>query len=174
MKLDLTSANETTRRYYDLLGSDFAPSGTELHSASIFHENLIKQIVDLDTIDGQQGDSQTLELRALDAALQITKALLSPMRRLPPEIMAEIFIWCTEDRFSAKIEFGGFIKELEISPFKAPLLLMRVCRRWRRIALNTSRLFTNISLWDDTLINPLLVIRMWLQQSGTLPISIDI
>ncbi|KAE9400643.1 hypothetical protein BT96DRAFT_818902, partial [Gymnopus androsaceus JB14] len=57
-------------------------------------------------------------------------ALLSPMRRLPAEVLSEIFFHCLPtDRNPVRS-----IKE-------APLLFTRVCSRWRSIALESPRLW---------------------------------
>ncbi|KAJ6595071.1 hypothetical protein DFH09DRAFT_887300, partial [Mycena vulgaris] len=63
------------------------------------------------------------------------KGVLSPIRRIPPEILAEIFLNCRQN--SRASEFYSIT-----DPSEAPLLLGRVCSSWRVIAHGTPR------LWD--------------------------
>ncbi|KAF7332456.1 F-box domain-containing protein [Mycena kentingensis (nom. inval.)] len=69
------------------------------------------------------------ELRPLQVHLD---ALVYPVLTLPPEITSEIFLCLVdEDRAAAAVAH----------PANAPLLLLRVCRAWRDIALQTPRLW---------------------------------
>jgi hypothetical protein len=55
------------------------------------------------------------------------KGLLSPLWRLPAEILARIFVNCLPETYYFRV-----------SPKLAPLLLIWICRRWRDVAVDMS------------------------------------
>ncbi|KAJ7860505.1 hypothetical protein B0H13DRAFT_1550229, partial [Mycena leptocephala] len=57
--------------------------------------------------------------------------ILDPMTRLPLEISSNIFVRCLPDRLDRCVA----------SPDVAPMLLLDVCRSWRKIALSTPSLW---------------------------------
>ncbi|KAJ7154880.1 hypothetical protein C8R43DRAFT_857362, partial [Mycena crocata] len=58
------------------------------------------------------------------------KALVSPVRRRPPDIVQEIFLACLPTRHNAVM-----------STRDAPLLLAHICSAWRVLALATPALW---------------------------------
>ncbi|KAF8636338.1 hypothetical protein AX16_010993 [Volvariella volvacea WC 439] len=101
------------------------------------------------------------------------KALLSPIRRLPPEIITEIFVNCLPIQHNP-------VRSVS----EAPLLLGRICSSWRRIALTTPRLWSGLHMVIPTHFEPskitevvklrCLAANAWLERSGTLPISLSL
>ncbi|KAF8588071.1 hypothetical protein K439DRAFT_1336215, partial [Ramaria rubella] len=77
-------------------------------------------------------EQQIYGLRAQKATLErsydVNRALLAPVRRLPPEIFTEIFLQYTAGCSSLGSE-------------NSPILLTRICSRWRRIAMSSARLW---------------------------------
>ncbi|KIM76273.1 hypothetical protein PILCRDRAFT_52577, partial [Piloderma croceum F 1598] len=76
-------------------------------------------------------DGLTNKRDALQTYTHSHTALVAPIRRLPPEVLLEIFL--------------HYNNENNISDFQlntAPLLLGSMCSRWRAIALSTPRLWT--------------------------------
>ncbi|KAJ7124661.1 hypothetical protein C8R43DRAFT_1240962 [Mycena crocata] len=69
------------------------------------------------------------------------KAILSPIRRVPNEILVEIF-----QILAATSRFLAFHYSIE-DPRSSPLLLTHVCSLWRRIAVNTPRLWNRLELY---------------------------
>jgi F-box-like len=63
------------------------------------------------------------------------RQLLSPSRRIPPEIWSEVFVHC--------LPAGKFV---EINVREAPMLLAQVSSLWRSIVLSTPRLWNSISV----------------------------
>ncbi|KAF8886258.1 hypothetical protein CPB84DRAFT_1549400 [Gymnopilus junonius] len=61
--------------------------------------------------------------------------LLSPFRRLPDDILQEIFLRCLPEKHNALM-----------STTEAPLLLGRVCSRWRGLAFHTPRLWATLHI----------------------------
>jgi hypothetical protein len=110
----------------------------------------------------------------LVASRQAHRGLLSPIRRTPPELLAEIFVLCLPND-----EFVG----VDVSA--APLLLVQICSHWRKIALSTPRLWNSISVdiecdeiraytLDCRPFGRKHPIEAWLSRSGNLPLSIKI
>ncbi|KAF5393488.1 hypothetical protein D9757_000469 [Collybiopsis confluens] len=103
------------------------------------------------------------------------KALLSSMRRLPAEVLTEIFLHCLPaDRNPVR------------STREAPLLLTGVCRRWREVALHSPSLWNSIHIFIPEVSNlpkeerkRIFEMRAfgwetWLKRSGALPVSISL
>ncbi|KAJ7589964.1 hypothetical protein C8J56DRAFT_587334 [Mycena floridula] len=87
------------------------------------------------------------------------RALLSPLRRFPNEMLSEIFLhYC-----SAETEH----------PARAPLLVAAVSRKWRQVALSTPALWTSISM---TITRPdhVELCKFFLSHSGKRPLEISL
>ncbi|KAJ7340874.1 hypothetical protein DFH08DRAFT_245881 [Mycena albidolilacea] len=94
-------------------------------------------------------------------------ALLSPARRLPQDVMEEIFVAALPSDRNAIM-----------SSAESPLLLCHVCRTWRAIALSTPRLWGSLHVVVPKNISALSRINgatiTWLSRSGVLPLSISL
>ncbi|TFK36661.1 hypothetical protein BDQ12DRAFT_713938 [Crucibulum laeve] len=97
--------------------------------------------------------------------LEAHKAVLSPIRKIPTEVLAEVFVHCiTNERF---------ISPSLTSP---PLLLTSICSTWRNIALTTP------GLWASILVDvsghcyspPISVVKTWVERSGSSPLTFRI
>ncbi|KAF6748511.1 hypothetical protein DFP72DRAFT_1074130 [Ephemerocybe angulata] len=97
------------------------------------------------------------ELQGLEEQLRERQGALSPVRRLPPEILAEIF--------SSSVE--GI---LDSEGRDALLDLGLVCKNWRRASLGSHRLWASISVdrhqCNETSYQKIVA---WLNRSGDLP-----
>ncbi|KAJ7035197.1 hypothetical protein C8F04DRAFT_955342 [Mycena alexandri] len=77
------------------------------------------------------------------------RALLSPARRLPRDVIQEIFMACLPMR-----------RNCVMSATEAPVLLGRICRAWRDLSLDTaalgesSRCRTHYALWRQSVSLP--------------------
>ncbi|KAF9524746.1 hypothetical protein CPB83DRAFT_598986 [Crepidotus variabilis] len=123
----------------------------------------------------------------LQSSIQQHRWLLTSFRRLPDDMLREIFLWCLPVN-----------KNAALTAIEAPLLLGRVCSRWRTIVYRTPRLWaslhvpcpippspTNTSLhltqrfrqvWDDferKLAYHSAAVEAWLTRSGSLPLSLS-
>ncbi|KAJ7482214.1 hypothetical protein B0H11DRAFT_2193314 [Mycena galericulata] len=78
-----------------------------------------------------------------------------------PELMSEIFFQCLPSLRSAQYNYP--------SPHHAPLLLTRVCRRWRLVAISTPRLWGSLDLGSSINIR---LFRHWMKRSGATPLSL--
>ena len=92
-------------------------------------------------------------------------ALLSPVRRLPPEVLCEIFLHCLPDK--------AFVTP---APLEPPLLLASVCSMWRSISLSTAGLWSSIAInITDAEVRPHKdLIALWVGRSGSHPLSFQI
>lgn len=109
------------------------------------------------------------------AEIESLRSLLSPIRRLPPELMTEIFMHCLPRQ--------RFIRP---APDQAPLLLAQICATWRRASISTPSLWTSLELHGfqtDTLgdeplpeetqrINDLLY--TWFSRAEDCPLSLSV
>ncbi|KAJ3527443.1 hypothetical protein NMY22_g9788 [Coprinellus aureogranulatus] len=105
-------------------------------------DSLLKaQNSELSTLDSEiQQLQQALDTcrarqRKLGDAVQAHKSLLSPIRRLPEELLQQIFLLC---RTAHRMPL--------LSQDEAPLLLTRICRDWRNLALSTPALWDSIHI----------------------------
>ncbi|KAK7038383.1 F-box domain-containing protein [Favolaschia claudopus] len=103
------------------------------------------------------------------------QSLCAPIRRLPSEILVEIFATCW-DSFIAAIDATPLSPNDEILRLaQAPLMtLSQVCARWHSIALHTPALWSNIylntELWRDENVDLRIamdLLRATLERSGT-------
>ncbi|KAF8175460.1 hypothetical protein K438DRAFT_2022889 [Mycena galopus ATCC 62051] len=110
-------------------------------------------------------DIQTDSLQLDDIPLQIGP---SPISTLPPEILAEIFL----NFLPIYPDFPPYTGTL------SPLVLCRVCRHWRAIALSTPALWKAISVAlrdpDDFQIEKIELLKTWIGRSGNCPLSLSL
>jgi hypothetical protein len=87
----------------------------------------------------------------------------APIRRLPCEILGNIFVHCLDGTF--------IVPHIN----DAPLLLGRVCRAWRRVTIFTPLLWTSVLVQlppKTTLESLQFGLHCWLLRSGALPLTI--
>jgi hypothetical protein len=82
---------------------------------------------------------------------------LAPVSRVPPEVLECIFACCP----------------VEMSVREAPLLLTRVCRRWREVSHGTRVIWTQIRATND-IVDPWKGISIFMQRSGLLPLALEL
>ncbi|KAJ8084968.1 hypothetical protein PM082_003745 [Marasmius tenuissimus] len=111
----------------------------------------------------------------LQAFVNNHRQLLSPVRRLPVEVLKEIFVQCLP------------VEHLPItSTTEFPLLLTRICRHWKEVAITTPHLWCSIHIYIPSPANEidgdqfLSIIRQrhegierWLHRSGSVPLNIS-
>ncbi|KAL0958088.1 hypothetical protein HGRIS_014890 [Hohenbuehelia grisea] len=88
----------------------------------------------------------------------------APIRRLPDDVLREIFQWCC----SLKSRQTMRLKE-------SPWTLSMVCRRWRFLAVSLPTLWTSISISTQRGRRPLhlaAILRTYLERSGVAPLDI--
>ncbi|KAJ7168744.1 hypothetical protein C8R46DRAFT_1092492 [Mycena filopes] len=92
-------------------------------------------------------------------------ALISPFRRLPEDVVAEIF--------AASLPSD---RNAVMSGTESPLLLCRISQAWRALALSTPRLWASLHIPVPAGDMPQLTERVssWLLRSGSLPLSLSV
>ncbi|KAJ7646502.1 hypothetical protein FB45DRAFT_1051187 [Roridomyces roridus] len=163
-----------------LLTSNSAPEGLEEHivrghlaeleSQAAFLENVI-------TVFALQRPDllPSIEAHALQHAdvlrsIEDHKSILSPMRRLANELLAEIFMVVVQDAFYSESPNSGPTSEY-------PWVLVRVCRRWNAVASNTQSLWSwvylNLDSMDDER-GAVPVTQLFHKRSGNSPLTVKI
>nr|GAT51385.1 predicted protein [Mycena chlorophos] len=118
--------------------------------------------------------------KALKRRLAGYRAALSPIRRLPPEVLGEIFLFVVQDvRHGCIRTIGG-----EYRVPGPPWRLAMVCRSWRASALSFSQLWSSIMLFfppfpyaDIRTIRtyfPIEGIRKQIERSGDAPLHVAV
>ncbi|KAF9020674.1 hypothetical protein BDZ89DRAFT_958080, partial [Hymenopellis radicata] len=75
------------------------------------------------------------------------KNILHPIRSLPQDLLAEIFLLCTPIIDETMRDFDEYDPEFDtLCPHNHPWNLSHVCRRWRKTALALPRLWSTIYL----------------------------
>ncbi|KAJ7649028.1 hypothetical protein DFH06DRAFT_1049677 [Mycena polygramma] len=111
-------------------------------------------------------DELTQKRDALNIFIDAHLSLVSPVRRLPEDIVREIFMAC----MPASSNAGMGVKE-------APLLLCRICSGWRHLALATPELWSSLHIVvsrRSTGEGLAATAKCWLSRSGVLPLSISL
>jgi hypothetical protein len=91
--------------------------------------------------------------------IDIHNSLLSPIRKLAPELLAEVFLHTLQE------------EPLTPKAKTAPLLLLKVCKVWRIIALGTPQLWASLDI-DHATGKHVQSIANWLSRSGSCPLSL--
>ncbi|KAJ7140816.1 hypothetical protein C8R44DRAFT_761931, partial [Mycena epipterygia] len=109
------------------------------------------------------------ERTSLGAYVESHKALISPVRRLPLDVIQEIFAACIPTH-----------RICVMSAREAPVLLGRICSSWRAVSLSTPRIWARLHVvepirpGDSTSTSRLETMKMWLGRSGECPLSISL
>jgi hypothetical protein len=101
--------------------------------------------------------------------VQLGPSRSSPIRRLPVELLAEIFRHCIPGR-----DTQPFINSFNRK--EVPLLLGRVCSYWRSVAYSTPILWASLSITFHTkkLRHDTNLIKAWIARSGECPLTIAV
>ncbi|KAK7007922.1 hypothetical protein R3P38DRAFT_2552473 [Favolaschia claudopus] len=164
----------TPSPFVDRLGTNYVPSDEEIpvirrlvHSDSLWARELVWMDEQIQGIELSL--RQIKEKRdAFKGNIDAHKALVSPMRFAPDDILREIFIACLPSATNALMD-----------PREAPLLFGRICRHWRDIALSTPMLWASIHIpltvrAGIELSAVTLVLERWLNLSGGCPLAISL
>ncbi|KAJ7154115.1 hypothetical protein C8R46DRAFT_1227724 [Mycena filopes] len=151
-----------------LLQSNEPPSNAESNLIAGYTDELESQLRLV------VGGMAFLEMRRreLVQSAGAVQAIRSPIRRLPPEILSEIFGFAV----SAAFHFGDIA---EVSPpigRAAPWLLTRICSHWSTVAVTNpalwSRVFLDLDRAGQRGMVPLT--KLFLERSRNVPLSVKI
>ncbi|KAJ6584012.1 hypothetical protein DFH09DRAFT_1144043 [Mycena vulgaris] len=167
--------------FADKLETNYVPSDTELaHLRAL----LVEPLDELARVDAQLEEMDVLirELKTKRAALEVEidahKALMAPLRRIPNDVLGEIFVACLPTAHNALID-----------PGEAPLILGRICKHWRSVAYSTPTLWSSLHIppltqewvWPHVPKVPVArsverkleeVVAAWLDRAAACPLSI--
>ncbi|KAJ7653978.1 hypothetical protein DFH06DRAFT_1474636 [Mycena polygramma] len=107
------------------------------------------------------------------------RSLCAPIRRLPPELLVEIFDICSVDVDKSVWEDSTTADEFDRVSKRKLLQLSQVCAHWRKLAIGTPQLWSTIlcdtSLWrpssSDTLLS---LLDSSLSRGGDYPLKIQV
>ncbi|KAJ6539896.1 hypothetical protein DFH09DRAFT_1397099, partial [Mycena vulgaris] len=152
----------------NLVASNDLPGPTESSLASAYIDELETHIALIDKATLALSRRRTDLLEALDAH----KSISSSIRRLPPEILGEIFSWSV----NAAYHFGDISEVSGVLVHNAPWVLTRVCRRWSAVALGNLALWSMLFLDLDRLgeQGAVSMTNLCLERSRDLPITVKI
>ncbi|KAK1229783.1 hypothetical protein PQX77_007131 [Marasmius sp. AFHP31] len=165
-----------------LLDTNFPPPSQDLESIRTLLTNSRKRLKQLED-EAALLQTESDELRIF---VNQHKALVSPIRRLPPDLLSEIFFHCLPT---------GHLPVRSVT--EAPLLLTVICRGWRDVALGHPRLWNSILIqlpehpganwltrqnvepmrhedWVAIVNQRSDGIKTWLGRSGSLPITFSL
>ncbi|KAJ6508390.1 hypothetical protein C8R45DRAFT_1208076 [Mycena sanguinolenta] len=160
-------------RFRNQLNTNYVPSDSEILEIRTLLVGPKEKLAEIDAqIEALEITlAQLKEQRAaLKGPIDAHNALISLMRRIPQDVLLEIFLWCLPTNHNAVIDCA-----------EAPLLLGRISRHWRQIAYSTPRLWSSIHIpaLDYSLTPPSILSRLekivetWLERSATCPLSIS-
>ncbi|KAJ7867717.1 hypothetical protein B0H14DRAFT_2439675 [Mycena olivaceomarginata] len=152
----------------DVLYTNTVPSDTECNSIRSLLAGPLKDLADveekmrhLQSLMDEAAQKREKLRQFIDAHL----ALLSPVRRLPDDIVRTVFTSTLPTS-----------RNPTIGSDEAPLLLCRVCKSWRTVALTTPRLWASMHIVVPPLskFEPLVaLVNTWLARSGSVPLDIS-
>ena len=167
-------------KFFDKVNTNYIPDVAERQELS---EYVSRVNLELSQLNAKITEMRTALMQVartrdrLQAAANQHQALISPLRRLPPELLQAIFVSCLPSHRNAVMHSS-----------EAPVLLGRVCSEWRRISLSTPEAWSslhivppnvNISNLTSSISSTARfkrkreLIEMWLGRSGACPLNIS-
>ncbi|TFK36708.1 hypothetical protein BDQ12DRAFT_713970 [Crucibulum laeve] len=165
--------------FKEKLGTSYVPSVSEIDEIKSYISSSLK--VQLEITEAEISRTQlildklNLQRTSLLESVQAHQCLISPTRRLPSDIIQEIFLQCLPTTHNAVM-----------SRKEAPIILGHICSAWREIAHNTPRLWSSIhisipvhnndpenSMYKFS-IRRYDAVKEWLDKSGACPLSISV
>ncbi|KAJ7037461.1 hypothetical protein C8F04DRAFT_1035751 [Mycena alexandri] len=154
------------------LGTNYCPSDEEVLE---IQRLLVEPLSRLKGIDDKIAELQktivklTQERDSVSTYVEAHKALISPLLRLPLDIIQEIFIACLPAH-----------RNCVMSAVEAPVLLGRICSLWRTVSLSTPRLWARLHIAEpggprqEKYAQRIAITKAWLERSAHCPLSISL
>lgn len=175
-------------KFEDLLGTNYIPTEEDVASIKQRISEPLARLVKLDE-EIAVADARVQSLRQARADLldgiEGYRRLISPVRRVPPDILREVFINCLPDD-----------RNPTMSSDEAPVVLTRISSQWRTLALTTPRLWASLHIavpnsspvfvgsydpqtGERLTLSEVTEVRLaatteWIKKAGTLPLSFSI
>ncbi|KAJ7189106.1 hypothetical protein C8R46DRAFT_1056623, partial [Mycena filopes] len=161
--------------------SEFAQLRELLRSHSLPSATVASSLRDFIEKSGPELQRLRKTQRALESYRKGCLSVFSPVRRLPTELLAEIFGLCAPSSACSLDWSDSPTRELNRVARKYLLDLSRVCSRWHEVAMNTPKLWSTVVfdalLWPGCAASPdvlLSLVVVGLQRSGDHPLSLDV
>ncbi|KAK6977601.1 hypothetical protein R3P38DRAFT_3123760 [Favolaschia claudopus] len=149
------------------LGTNYCPTDVEVLQIKSLISQALHQLLSLDALEKHEENR-----KPLTSYIDEHKALISPIRRVPLEILSEIFMACLpRDRFCT------------LSASETPVLLGHICSSWRALSLAIPQLWASLHVVEplrhevtaEKVIGQRLDgMKTWLGRSGQCPLSISL
>ncbi|KAJ7845400.1 hypothetical protein B0H14DRAFT_2358083 [Mycena olivaceomarginata] len=164
----------TESPFADRLNTNYIPSDSEIVEIRTLLADPADELarVEAQIEEMEIALSQLKELRAsLKTPIDAHRALISPMRCIPQDVLLAIFSSCLPSEHNALID-----------PAEAPLLLGRICRHWRDVTYSTPMLWSSIHIpclnylrAPPNMISGLeRTVEAWLERSSACPLSVSV
>ncbi|KAJ6568437.1 hypothetical protein DFH09DRAFT_1033835 [Mycena vulgaris] len=156
-------------RHHELLHSNEVPLESDWHAVQSIISKTSARLSFLDEQTSRLRD-RLKELEEEHASLARYRAqniaIFSPLRRMPPEVLAEIFSW-TLPLISEALEEGHCRFDIG----KSPWVLTHINSRWRAVALSTASLWSLVAIeYSDSCRYPLPMVEIQLARARNLKI----
>ncbi|KAJ7467774.1 hypothetical protein B0H11DRAFT_47263 [Mycena galericulata] len=160
---EVTVASQPGSRHHTLLHSNMPPELSEVPFIQSTIANTDAYLTRLRL--GDAGIQQLEEEHAsLSTYLAQNKAILSPLRRMPPEILAEIFVWTLPSFADASLRDVFNIND-------SPWVLTHISSHWRAVSISTPALWSLITInYDEERVYPLAAIQAQIHRAQSLKI----
>ncbi|KAH7918678.1 hypothetical protein BV22DRAFT_1076017 [Leucogyrophana mollusca] len=154
---------------------NYAASDSESRQIHHIIADQIAQLVDVESeierVENLMARLRGFHLQLTDSRNKIQQTinrhqgLISCIRRFPAETLGEIFIHCLPPD-----------PHIQPNPRQAPLLLTRICRSWRQVALATPRLWCSLYVGPSHRVQQqaLSFYHTWLSRARSVPLSIAV
>ncbi|KAF7295650.1 F-box domain-containing protein [Mycena indigotica] len=157
--------------FHGILHTNTAPSLPQLDDIRQYLKQPYQQLATLNTEVDRLSNLLSTTIRKRDELEKVIsdhESLLSPIKRVPLDVLRLIFEHTLPDKRNAAF-----------SDTEGPLLLSRVCRDWKRIAESTPRLWSSMHIvvphfdaHPETVSQVKRLLNTWLARSGSVPLSI--
>ncbi|KAJ2919834.1 hypothetical protein MD484_g604, partial [Candolleomyces efflorescens] len=160
--------------FRSILGTNHVPTERECDMITEFLLMPQAQLAELQAkIMEQEVILQKLKAQCKDLRDNINahRAIISLIRRLPDDILREIFVYCLPPNRTAGM-----------CATEPPLLLAHVCERWRRVAMSTPRLWSSLRIpayREEAQVSEGKLdlrkqrIMQWIDRTGSVPLSLS-
>lgn len=152
-----------------LLNTNYSPSQTEVGlirtSISQVHADIAEIDYELASLQAATAQIQR-KRRLLLSFSEGHKSLLSPVRRIAPETLSDIFMWCLME----------FWEDLFASCDYTRICLSHVCRFWRDVALSTPKMWAwiGLAMKSEHEQSQVAMTKTWLTRSSRHPLTLRV
>ncbi|KAK0204464.1 hypothetical protein DFS33DRAFT_658151 [Desarmillaria ectypa] len=137
---------------------------------------------DISSLEGEIQELTSLldklwhEKQMRERAKEIRQSLLSPIRRIPLEIWAEIFLYAIPEPLPFLDFKGNLISGMDsdITTMDSPWLLTHVSSYWRKLAISIPSLWATVSLMPDLTPQQEALVHLQLARSQDSPLHLQL